>query len=235
MAATVKEIAQSAEGAANSARTADEEASAGKDVVVDVTTAIDNLANDMNAASDVVNQLSKESESIGTVLDVIRCIAEQTSLLALNAAIEAARAGEQGRGFAVVADEVRSLASRTQQATTEIKEMIERLQAGTQNAVDVIQRSSQTTQVTVDKAEGAAGSLDHISSSVSQISDRNVQIASAAEEQSAVAQEIDRSVVHISQLTEHSVLSSNQVSQATDELARLGDSLQRMISSFKTS
>jgi methyl-accepting chemotaxis protein len=235
MAATVKEIAESAEGAATSARTADEEAAAGKHVVVDVTTAINNLAGDMNSASDVINQLSKESESIGTVSDVIRGIAEQTSLLALNAAIEAARAGEQGRGFAVVADEVRSLASRTQQATTEIKEMIERLQAGTQNAVDVIQRSSETTQVTVDKAEGAAGSLDQIASSVSMISDRNMQIASAAEEQSAVAQEIDRSVVQISQLTEHSVLASEQISQATDDLSRLSDSLKQMISSFKTS
>jgi methyl-accepting chemotaxis protein len=235
MAATVKEIAESAEGAASSARTADEEAAAGKLVVVDVTTAINNLSSDMNAASDVINQLSTESESIGSVSDVIRGIAEQTSLLALNAAIEAARAGEQGRGFAVVADEVRSLASRTQQATTEIKEMIERLQSGTQNAVDVIQRSSETTQITVDKAEGAAGSLDQIASSVSLISDRNMQIASAAEEQSAVAQEIDRSVVQISQLTEHSVLASEQISQATDELSRLGDTLKQMISSFKTS
>ncbi len=235
MAATVKEIAESAEGAANSARTADEEALSGKTVVVDVTSAIDNLAKDMNAASEVINDLSKESDSIGSVSDVIRGIAEQTSLLALNAAIEAARAGEQGRGFAVVADEVRSLASRTQQATTEIKEMIERLQAGTQNAVDVIRRSSDTTQQTVEKAEGAAGSLDQIASSVSLISDRNTQIASAAEEQSAVAQEIDKSVVHISQLTEQSVLASDQISQASDELSRLGETLHGMISSFKTS
>jgi methyl-accepting chemotaxis protein len=235
MAATVKEIAESAEGAASSARTADEEALSGKTVVVDVTSAIDNLANDMNAASEVINDLSKESDSIGSVSDVIRGIAEQTSLLALNAAIEAARAGEQGRGFAVVADEVRSLASRTQQATTEIKEMIERLQAGTQNAVDVIRRSSDTTHQTVEKAEGAAGSLDQIASSVSLISDRNTQIASAAEEQSAVAQEIDKSVVHISQLTEQSVLASDQISQASDELSRLGETLQGMISSFKTS
>jgi methyl-accepting chemotaxis protein len=235
MAATVKEIAESAEGAANSASAADEEALSGKRVVVDVTDAIGNLAEEMNAASDVINLLAKESESIGTVSDVIRGIAEQTSLLALNAAIEAARAGEQGRGFAVVADEVRSLASRTQQATTEIREMIERLQSGTQNAVDVIHRSGDTTHATVEKAQTAADSLDRIVSSVALISDRNTQIASASEEQSAVAHEIDRSVVEISQLTEHSLLASQQISQATDELSRLGETLNSMVSKFKTS
>jgi methyl-accepting chemotaxis protein len=235
MAATVKEIAESAEGAAGSAGAADEEAQSGKRVVVDVTESIGNLAGEMTAASDVINLLAKESESIGTVSDVIRGIAEQTSLLALNAAIEAARAGEQGRGFAVVADEVRSLASRTQQATTEIREMIERLQSGTQNAVDVIHRSGETTQATVEKAQTAAESLDRIVTSVALISDRNTQIASASEEQSAVAHEIDRSVVEISQLTEHSLLASEQISQATDELSRLGNTLSSMVNKFKTS
>ncbi|MET0071265.1 MAG: methyl-accepting chemotaxis protein [Candidatus Thiodiazotropha sp.] len=235
MAATVREIAESAEGAADSARAADDEALTGKAVVVDVTDAIGNLATEMTSASDVINLLAKHSENIGTVSDVIRGIAEQTSLLALNAAIEAARAGEQGRGFAVVADEVRSLASRTQQATTEIREMIEHLQTGTQNAVDVIHRSGETTQVTVEKAQTAANSLDRIVSAVALISDRNTQIASASEEQSAVAQEIDRSVVEISQLTEHSLLASEQISQATDELSRLGETLRGMISRFKTS
>ncbi len=234
MAATVKEIAESAEDAAGSAREADGQAQKGKQVVVDVTDAINNLANEMHSASDVINLLAKESESIGSVSDVIRGIAEQTSLLALNAAIEAARAGEQGRGFAVVADEVRSLASRTQQATTEIRDMIERLQSGTQNAVDVIHRSGETTSATVEKAHAAAESLDQIVSSVAQITDRNTQIASASEEQSAVAHEIDRSVVQISQLAEHSSLASEQVAQATAELSRLGETLQGMISHFKT-
>jgi methyl-accepting chemotaxis protein len=234
MAATVKEIAENAEGAANSARTADEQALQGKEVVVDVTEAINHLAGEMNSASDVINQLAKESDSIGTVSDVIHGIAEQTSLLALNAAIEAARAGEQGRGFAVVADEVRSLASRTQQATAEIREMIERLQSGTQNAVDVVHRSGDTTLSTVEKAKAAAQSLDQIVSSVVLISDRNTQIASASEEQSAVANEIDQSVVHISQLTEQSFLASEQITQATNELSRLGEALNEMISHFKT-
>ncbi|MGD8913784.1 MAG: methyl-accepting chemotaxis protein [Candidatus Thiodiazotropha sp.] len=235
MAATVKEIAESAEGAAGSASAADEEALTGKHVVVNVTEAIGNLAGEMTSASDVINLLAKESESIGTVSDVIRGIAEQTSLLALNAAIEAARAGEQGRGFAVVADEVRSLASRTQQATTEIRELIERLQSGIQNAVDVIHRSGETTHATVEKAQTAADSLDRIVSSVALISDRNTQIASASEEQSSVAHEIDRSVVEISQLTEHSLLASQQISQATDELSRLGETMNSMVSKFKTS
>jgi methyl-accepting chemotaxis protein len=234
MAATVKEIAESAEGAASSARQADEQALNGKQVVVNVTAAINTLSKEMNSASEVINLLAAESESIGSVSDVIRGIAEQTSLLALNAAIEAARAGEQGRGFAVVADEVRSLASRTQQATTEIRDMIERLQNGTQNAVEVIRRNGETTQGTVDKAHAAADSLDQIVSSVALISDRNTQIANASEEQSAVALEIDRSVVQISQLTEHSALTSEQIAQATAELSQLGESLQEMISHFKT-
>jgi methyl-accepting chemotaxis protein len=234
MASTVKEIAQNAEGAAGSARAADGEAQSGKSVVIVVTDAIGNLATEMTTASDVINKLAEESESIGSVSDVIRGIAEQTSLLALNAAIEAARAGEQGRGFAVVADEVRSLASRTQQATKEIREMIERLQSGTQNAVDVIQRSGNTTLETVDKAQKATDSLNRIVSSVASISDLNTQIANASEEQSAVAQEIDRSVVEISQLTEQSLLAGEQISHATDELSRTGEILHGIISKFKT-
>jgi methyl-accepting chemotaxis protein len=235
MAATIKEIAEGAESAAVSARAADKEAVAGKDIVVNVTQAIDSLESEMGSASNVINSLAQESEGIGSVSDTIRGIAEQTSLLALNAAIEAARAGEQGRGFAVVADEVRSLASRTQQATSEIKEMIERLQAGTQNAVDVIHRSSANTLSTVEKAQGASQSLSDIVTAISAISDRNMQIASASEEQSAVAQEIDRSVVQISQLAEHSSLASDQINQASTELSQLGDSLHAMIRQFKTS
>jgi methyl-accepting chemotaxis protein len=234
MAATVKEIAESAEGAAGSAREADEQALKGKQVVVDVTDAINHLAEEMHSASDVIDLLAKESENIGSVSDVIHGIAEQTSLLALNAAIEAARAGEQGRGFAVVADEVRSLSNRTQQATAEIRDMIERLQAGTQDTVNVINRSGETTAITVEKAQSATQSLDQIVSAVALISDRNTQIASAAEEQSAVAQEIDRSVVQISELGEHSAQASEQITQASAELSHLGESLQEMIAQFKT-
>ena len=234
MAATIQEIAQSAESAAVSARAADEEANKGKHVVSDVTLTINQVAGEMQKASDVINRLATESDKIGSVSDVIHGIAEQTSLLALNAAIEAARAGEQGRGFAVVADEVRSLASRTQNATQEIRDMIERLQSGTRDAVDVIHHSSQTTSISVEKAAAAAQSLEHIVASVVTISDRNTQIANASEEQSAVAHEIDRSVVQISQLAEHSSIASQQISEATVELSRLGEELHEMISHFKT-
>ena len=234
MAATVQDIAQSADGAAVSARTADQEANKGKDVVLSVVQSIGQLAERMQSASEVINLLAQESDNIGSVSDVIRGIAEQTSLLALNAAIEAARAGEQGRGFAVVADEVRSLASRTQQATEEIRDMIDRLQSGTQDAVAVINASGTTTADSVGKAEDAAQSLDHIVSSVALISDRNTQIASASEEQSAVAQEIDKSIVQISQLAGHSELASQQISEASTELSKLGEELQTIISQFKT-
>jgi len=235
MSSTVQEIARSAEQAADAVKGANDQAVAGLDVMGQTTRGITELAHEVESAADVINQLETESQSIGTVLDVIRGIAEQTNLLALNAAIEAARAGEQGRGFAVVADEVRTLASRTQQSTEEINEMIARLQKGTSDAVKVMNEGSEKASSTVELAATSANALEKIVDSVGTISEMNIQIATAAEEQSSVAQEIDQSIVRISKLSEESRENSNRVSNSTSDLNNLGNKLNQIISTFKTS
>ncbi len=235
MSSTVQEIARSAEQAADAVKGANDQAVAGLDVMGQTTRGITELAHEVESAADVINQLETESQSIGTVLDVIRGIAEQTNLLALNAAIEAARAGEQGRGFAVVADEVRTLASRTQQSTEEINEMIARLQKGTSDAVKVMNEGSEKASSTVELAATSANALEKIVDSVGTISEMNIQIATAAEQQSSVAQEIDQSIVRISKLSEESRENSNRVSNSTSDLNNLGNKLNQIISTFKTS
>lgn len=233
MTATVKEMASGAEGAADSVNEVEKEVQDVMDKMSTTTQEIRALASHINSASEVINNLEEESQSIGAVLDVIRGIAEQTNLLALNAAIEAARAGEQGRGFAVVADEVRTLAGRTQQSTEEINEMIEKLQKGSQEAVGVIGESNSKTDSAVDIVTVTLDSLSRIVDSVSVISEKNLHIASAAEEQSAVTQEIDRSVSNIATLSEESAKDSSDISKETSELASLGRELKQLMSAFK--
>jgi methyl-accepting chemotaxis protein len=233
MSSTVQEIARSAEQAADSVKGANDQALEGLEIMAKTSNGITDLAHEVKCAAEVIDQLQAESQSIGSVLDVIRGIAEQTNLLALNAAIEAARAGEQGRGFAVVADEVRTLASRTQKSTEEINEMIAHLQKGTAQAVSTMNNGSKKASDTVELADTSAHALKKIVNSISTISEMNIQIATAAEEQSCVAQEIDRSIVRISKLSEESSDNSNQVSAATSDLKNLGAELNRIINKFK--
>jgi len=234
MSATVLDIASSAEKAAFAAKKADNEAKEGMLVMQSTTESIQLLESNVDSAASVISQLETESQRIGSVIVVIQSIAEQTNLLALNAAIEAARAGEQGRGFAVVADEVRLLASRTQEATEEINQMIGKLQSQSEKAVQVMDENSENTKSTIEKVGNAAQSLKTIVSSVNEISDMNIQIASAAEQQSAAANEIDQSIVRIASLADESFKSGNQVAESSVNLATLGGQLDTLISTFKT-
>lgn len=233
MAATVQEIAQSASNAADGARTADADARKGSERVDSSAISIRDLAQDVERAAEVIHKLENEAEKVGSVLDVIRGIAEQTNLLALNAAIEAARAGEQGRGFAVVADEVRTLASRTQQSTTEIQGMIEKLQSGARNAVSVMDAGREKAQVSVERAESAGSSLIEITKAVASISSMNTQIASAAEEQSAVTQEINRNITEISAISDRNSQISSEAAQASSVLSEYAQELDRIVQNFK--
>ena len=197
MVATVQEVARNVSDAAHAANQANEESNSGQETVNAAINKIERLANEVQQAAEVLHRVEEDSQKVGTVLDVIKDIAEQTNLLALNAAIEAARAGEQGRGFAVVADEVRTLAGRTQQSTEEIQKMIENLQSGTREAVDVMERGQRMTGETVDQANKAGEALQAIAAAVATITNMTTQVASAAEEQNAVAEEINSNIVNI--------------------------------------
>jgi len=234
MTATVQEVARHASEAANSASQADSEAVGGQRVVDSTIASINNLAQDIEQAGDVINKLEDDSEKIGSVLDVIKGIAEQTNLLALNAAIEAARAGEQGRGFAVVADEVRTLASRTQQSTTEIQEMIGSLQEGARNAVSVMSHSRERASGTVENADKAGSSLSMITNAVNAINDMNTQIASAADEQSSVAEEINQNIVNIQGAAEKTSEGAMATSSSTNELENLANDLNSVVAQFRS-
>jgi methyl-accepting chemotaxis protein len=233
MTSTVMEVAHNAGSAAESAREADDEANKGKQVVNKSINVIQTLAAEVERGAQAIHELESESTNIGAVLDVIRDIADQTNLLALNAAIEAARAGEQGRGFAVVADEVRTLASRTAESTAEIQQMIENLQSGARNAVDVMESGRNQAQHSVEQATEAGRALETIASMVAAITDMNVQIASAAEEQTAVADEINRNVVNINEATSAIAEGANEAEAAGDHLVALSNGLNDLVSQFK--
>lgn len=233
MTATVQEVSDNAATAADAAVSAETESTKGKQVVEQTIDSINTVASEVSNANQVIQKLQSDSEQIGTVLDVIRSIAEQTNLLALNAAIEAARAGEQGRGFAVVADEVRTLASRTQKSTQEIQEMIERLQHGTNEAAEVMSRGQQRTQESVTQASKAGAALDNITQAVISITEMNSQIASAAKQQSEVAEEMDRSLVKISHVANTTADQAQNMSTESQQLNRLALQLQELMKKFR--
>ena len=233
MAATVQEVARNAEQASEAALMADQQAREGDKVVTEAITQIERLAHEVVNSSEAMNQLKAESDKIGSVLDVIKSVAQQTNLLALNAAIEAARAGEAGRGFAVVADEVRSLAQRTQQSTEEIEELIAGLQNGTQRVASVMDNSRSLTDSSVELTRRAGGSLETITRTVSSIQAMNQQIATAAEQQSAVAEEINRSVMNVRDISDQTSAASEETASSSVELARLGTHLQGLVAKFR--
>ena len=233
MTATAQDVARNATQAAQAASHADQAAGQGMQIVRDTSNSIGALALEIGKAVGVVQTLAKDSENINAILTAIRGIAEQTNLLALNAAIEAARAGEQGRGFAVVADEVRNLAQKTQKATEEIQSMIQQLQQGTRDVVRVMEDSQNRTDESVQHAAKAAEALETITQAVSVINDMNTQIASAAEEQSAVADDINRNVINIGQVANEVAGGADESSSASAGLTKLAEQQRRLINQFK--
>ncbi|WP_226476749.1 methyl-accepting chemotaxis protein [Pseudomonas sp. MWU16-30323] len=233
MAATVQEVARNAEEASEAAVAADQQAREGDKVVGEAIAQIERLASEVGNSTEAMGHLKRESDKIGSVLDVIKSVAQQTNLLALNAAIEAARAGEAGRGFAVVADEVRSLAQRTQKSTEEIEELIVGLQSGTQQVATIMDNSRGLTDSSVELTRRAGNALENITRTVSAIQAMNQQIATAAEQQSAVAEEINRSVLNVRDVSEQTSAASEETAASSAELARLGVYLQSLVGRFK--
>ncbi|QBJ62048.1 methyl-accepting chemotaxis protein [Pseudoalteromonas sp. DL-6] len=233
MNATIQDVANSAENATSSASDSNSNAKAGESMVNETVHAVDNLTKEINQSASAIEKLQADSENISTILDVIKGVSEQTNLLALNAAIEAARAGEQGRGFAVVADEVRTLAQRTKESAANIEQMIDKFQSGILTAIEVMTKSQQQTDLVVEKVSKTGETLRTINDYSSAINDMNAQIASAAEQQAVVADEISRNVVNIKQVTEQSSAATEQTSTASNEMAILGNNLLKLVQQFK--
>jgi methyl-accepting chemotaxis protein len=233
MTATVQSVASSVANAAHAAEEADDQSKAGYQVVSDTQESIRCLTDGVEEAVQNMEVLEKESVQVGMVISVIQGIAEQTNLLALNAAIEAARAGEMGRGFAVVADEVRNLASRTQKSTQEITEIIERLQSGAGSTAKLMQQSRDSAMETLKQSGEASQALKAISGSVEHIHNLNVEIASAAEEQGAVSEEIQRNTDHVNDLSKDSAVSANQTADKGLELETVTQQINNLVKRFK--
>ncbi|MFR0675163.1 methyl-accepting chemotaxis protein [Enterobacterales bacterium AW_CKDN230030176-1A_HGKHYDSX7] len=233
MSAAVEEVARNASAASDAANRSNEAAVAGRERVDETVQAINLMVARVQDASHEVQGLANMATDISRVLDVIRAIAEQTNLLALNAAIEAARAGEAGRGFAVVADEVRALAHRTQQSTSEIEQMISSIQKGTEAAVSAMDHTNTQAQKTRDTAQGAGSALVEITQSIGDITERNVLIATASEEQAQVAREVDRGLISIRDLSSQASEGAGQTAIATSELSRLAVELNRLVKQFR--
>lgn len=233
MSSAVDEVAQTAVQTSEQSTESAKMAVQGQQQVDETVKAIRDMNQDVALTSDLIQGLAVQSQDIGKVLDVIRAIAEQTNLLALNAAIEAARAGDAGRGFAVVADEVRALAHRTQTSTREIEEMIAKIRSGTGDAVSAMKHSSDKAGHALTVAQAAGEALSIITQHINKISDSNLVIASAAEEQAKVAREIDRNIVNISDLAAQTAAGANQTSASAHELSRLAVDLNALVTRFK--
>ncbi|MCH1919896.1 methyl-accepting chemotaxis protein [Shewanella sp. A3A] len=233
MGATVNEIAANAAQAADAAKEADSDAANGQVVVSRAKATISELSHDISDMAAIIANLSQNTDAIGSILDVIRSISDQTNLLALNAAIEAARAGEAGRGFSVVADEVRNLAARTANSTDEVQQMIDKLQAEAGNAVNAMQRSQQRSKQGVQAADEAAAALEQIIARISVITEMNIQVAAATEEQSSVVNEINHHLTDISDVTARSETRAAEGAEASEQLNKLAASLTQLVGQFR--
>jgi methyl-accepting chemotaxis protein len=233
MVATVSEVAKSAEAAFEAANRASAKSTEGEKSVHETLEFVTDLNTQIEKVSEELRSLQSETQNIGTVLDVIKSVAEQTNLLALNAAIEAARAGEQGRGFAVVADEVRSLAQRTQSSASEIETLINNLVASAESSVTTMESGAKLAAQTLERAEASGNIIKEMAAAVEEIRQHNSQIATAAEQQTSVAEDINQNITEIRDVSDQSATSANQVSSSSDELAKLAEGLSSQIARFK--